>query len=473
MHERSRRPGEALPAERETVQSTAPSDLGATSPPAALAGLLARQPAGQRARVVEGLSHSAGNRAVGGWLARQPAPPKAPPEKVVVDAGFFDAENNQQLAAAGRLAVGELERDMTDLEGSSKAWALADEWVHTVNAWLPYLDAKGNEPIEKSIASQVGRLMKEYLEIRKAIGEEKADLLRESYRSAQRAAEKAAEEAEALQPKLDDALRAAFRKGSSSTVKEAVSTVKSAISIGRNLRTLAFDISKEIFNLSPPSGTKIYVRQPWDLNRPIRLELVNVSRYTDMLTKLGRGLAVINIALTIADRSKRATAAEQGMKDLNDVVGVSTDMGTVVGGLAPHMSLITTMYIKPMLKAITAQISHLVEELSEINRAYVEATGDLMYPNVEPGGQPMFDFMVAVMHADSVDQVPKIDDEVEEYLFDQRDKLEEGAEEEVPTSGWWLWKGLATGEARHWVFRNRKRVWAMFYGSLRAPAKRK
>jgi hypothetical protein len=450
--------------------------LAPASSPSGLRGLLAHQSAEQRARVVTGLSRSAGNRAVGRWLAgdvlaRQPAPSTAP-AKVTVDVGWFDAETNLQLAAVGRLAVGELERDMEDLDGASKAWGQADEWVQTVKEWLPYVDAKASEPIEKTIASQARRLLKEYGDIRQAIREEKLVPLREAYRRAERATEAAADAAEALQPKLDDALRAAFRKGSSSTLKEAVSTVKGAISIGRNLRTLAVDISKEFLRLTPPSGTQMYIRQPWDLNRPIRVEIVAVSKYTDMLTTLGRGLSVISIALTIADRSKRATEIEQGMKDLNDVVGVSTDVGSVVGGLAPHMSLMTTLYIKPMLKVITAQIGRLVEDLSEVNRTSVAATGDLMYPGAEPGGQEMFDFMVAVMRADAVDQVPKIGGKVEEYFYDQRDKLEAGAEEEVPTSGWWLWEDLDTGHARTWVFEHRKRVWAMFYGSMSVPARK-
>jgi hypothetical protein len=270
----------------------------------------------------------------------------------------------------------------------------------------------------------------------------------------------------------DDALRIAFRKGSSSTVKDAVSTIKSGISIGRNLRSLAFDISKELLKLSPPSGTKMWIQRPWNLNKPIKVQIISVGKYTDMLTTLNRGLNVISIALTIADRSKRATQVEQGMKDLNDVVNIGTDAASLVG-LPPHVSLYATMYIKPMLKAITAQLGRLVMDLSDINRTAVAVTGDLMYPGAEPGGQAMFDFMVDVMHAERVDQLPSMPDSVEEYFYDQRDKLEEGAEASVPTSGWWLWEDLDTGRARDWVFKHRKRVWAMFYGSMGVPERKR
>jgi hypothetical protein len=162
------------------------------------------------------------------------------------------------------------------------------------------------------------------------------------------------------------------------------------------------------------------------------------------------------------------------MKDLNDVVNVSTDLASLPSvGLPPHMSLYTTLWIKPALKVITKQISMLVEQLSDINRVSVAATGDLMYPGAEPGGQAMFDLMVAVMHASDVAGVPKIEGNVEEYLFKHREKLEAGAEEPVPTSGWWLWEDLNSEEARTWLFDHRQRVWAMFYGSMKVPSRPK
>src|SRR5207249_4061745 len=106
--------------------------------------------------------------------------------------------------------------------------------------------------------------------------------LREALRREQRAVEKAAEEAEALQPKLDDALRAAYRKGSKSSVKEAVSTVKGALSIGRNLRALAQGITTDILNLPVPKGTQIMVDKWSSQVGQVKVTIVNVSKYTDM-----------------------------------------------------------------------------------------------------------------------------------------------------------------------------------------------
>jgi hypothetical protein len=284
------------------------------------------------------------------------------------------------------------------------------------------------------------------------------------------AAVKAAEEAEALQPALDDALRAAYRKGSSSTVKEAVSTVKSAISVGRNIRSLAADITKDIMGLPIASGTKIYVDH-WtsQIGRP-KITIINVGKYTETLGKLGRGLSALNVALTIADRSKKTTEAEQGMKDLSDAVSIGTDLISASPLAAPpHFSLYSTLYLKPALKVIGKQIGVLVENLSNVNRTAVEVTGDLMYPNAEPGGQEMFDLMVKVMHAGDVFGFPALPSGVQEYLFDHREKLAIGADSVVPTEGILFWKHLDGPAGRRWLFANRKRVWAMFYGSMKVP----
>jgi hypothetical protein len=58
---------------------------------------------------------------------------------------------------------------------------------------------------------------------------------------------------------------------------------------------------------------------------------------------------------------------------------------------------------------------------------------------------------------------------VAEYLVEHREALEAGAGEAVPTEGWWFWRDLRSDRARNWIFRNRDRVWAMFYGNRTVP----
>ena len=184
----------------------------------------------------------------------------------------------------------------------------------------------------------------------------------------------------------------------------------------------------------------------------------------------GAGLSALNVVLTIADRTKKATEAEQGTKDLSDAVNIGTDLMSASPLAAPpHFSLYSTLYLKPALKVISQQIGVLVENLSDVNRTAVEVTGDLMYPNAEPGGQEMFDLMVKVMHAEDESGFPALPGGVQEYLFDHRDKLSTGAEAEVPTEGILFWKQLDGPAGRRWLFAHRQRVWAMFYGSMKVP----
>jgi hypothetical protein len=313
--------------------------------------------------------------------------------------------------------------------------------------------------------------MREYGEIRLAVHQERVAPLRESWRGARREAERAAEDADAMAARMDDALRAAFRTGGSSTIKDVVSAVKSCISIGRNLRALAEGIGREILRLDIPSGTKMFVNIPYFTNLPIQVQVVNVAKYTDMLTKLGKGLAVVSIALTVADRSKRATDMEQGMKDLTDAFGIGSDVASLIGA-PPHLSLMSTLYIKPMLQVIGVLMARLSHQLSDENQGWVELTGELGRPNVEPGGQPMFDFMRQVMHADSVAEVPPVQGAVQDYFYDHHDKFEAGTEASVPTKGWWIWEDLDPGKAAGWVFAYRHRIWAMLYGSMSVPPPR-
>lgn len=448
------------------------SDTDGASPETA--AKLATNGGSMSPRHVVALQRSIGNSAVGDVVQRNgPAPPKP---KVNLDLGWLDLggggiQRNDQLAAVARLSIASLESDLADVD-SDEVRTAARKWIETVRGSLPYFDRHGPEPIDESLVPLVNHQIDELVAIRQDIQRDKDRQLTDALRAELRAAERAADEVEAMQPALDDAMRAAFRQGGSSAVKDAVSTVKSALSIGRNIRSLAAGITSDIhlLNLPVPSGTRMAI-DTWSsgIGR-VKVTIVNVNKYTDMLANLGRGLSAINIALTIADRSKRATEVEQGMKDLNDVVNVSTDLASLpTVGLPPHMSLMTTLYIKPALKVITKQIGVLVGHLSDINRTSVAVTGDLMYPNAEPGGQAMFDFMIAVMHAGDVAGVPAISGAVKSYLYDHRDKLAAGAEEEVPTEGWWFWEDLDSARAKSWIFIHRRQVCAMFYGSMEVP----
>jgi hypothetical protein len=412
-----------------------------------------------------------------GFLQRQAASQHAKPE-IKFRIGWLTTdgspvETNEQLAALARLAIASLQDGLGDIESASVK-TQATEWVATVKGALPYFDRHAGEKIDPSIVGLVNQQYDELVQVREAVRQDKLVQIKDALWREHDAAVKAAEDAETLEPAMDDTLRTAYRKGSSSTVKDAVSTVKGAISIGRNIRSLAADITAEISGLPFARGPQMYVDHWTSQIGRVKVTIVNVGKYTEALGKLGRGLSAFNLALTIVDRSQKATQAEQGMKDLSDAVSISTDLVSATSLSAPpHFSLYSTLYLKPALKIIGKQIGLLVENLSDLNRVSVEMTGDLMYPNAEPGGQEMFDLMKEVMHAEDESGFPVLSDGVQKYLFNNRDKLAVGAESDVPTEGSLWWKHLDGAAGRHWLFANRKRVWAMFYGSMKVPDKKR
>ena len=126
-----------------------------------------------------------------------------------------------------------------------------------------------------------------------------------------------------MQPVLAEAMRTAFRKGSSHTVKDTLSTVKTALSMGRSIRSLARSITTDLSELgnavdarvpalSVPSGAVMTVDRWSSQIGQVRVTVVNVGKYTEMLGTLGRGLSAINIAFTVADRNAARRRPNRG-----------------------------------------------------------------------------------------------------------------------------------------------------------------
>lgn len=413
---------------------------------------------------------SRGQRAPGGAgasptpaQAPEPSGPAVPAEEVApisFTLGPFEVtiETYTQLAALGRLGIMQLRTDLEGVEASSPVHAQANEWIEEVTTWLPYLESQGGKRLSAWANAQASRYLEDWWAITGEIGEAKRVQARQALWRAEAEAEAAAAQAETLRPKLDDVLRAAYRTGEESRIREAADVIGTALDIGMGLHELA----REIAEVAAEARG---------------IELAPVGRLTEGLSKFNKGLAAFNLFLIVTDREQKATAVEQGMHQINGAAGAFAALATL-GGLPAHVGLYANLYLVPMTKAIMAQVSRLVESLHEVNREAVEALGDLMYPGAEPGGQEMFDFMVAVMHAEAAHQLPRMPASVQEYLLDHREQLEAGAREghkeaeELPTSGWWFWRDLDTPGALEWVFEHRRSVWAMFYGSMKVPERR-
>lgn len=363
--------------------------------------------------------------------------------------GPFVLTTYAQLAAAGRFAVAQMQEDLAVVAPYSGVRREAEEWIAALELWQPYLVQQGEQALTLGAAALAQAFIDDGAKIREEIGEAKRVVVLRELRGAQAAAEAAAATAERLLPPLADRLRAAYRSGKESRIREVADLIGTVTDVGWGLHELSREVMKTLAELAD-------------------FELGAVSKLTKALDKLNKGLAAFNLAMIILDPERKATQIEDGMRQLSDATGAFTALGTLLG-LEPHIGLIANVYLVPMTRAILALLSRLVDQLHEVNKEWVELSGELMYPGAEPGDQEMFTFMVAVMQAASVEELPRIPQIARKYLVDHRDEIEAGAKEEVPTTGWWFWRRLDTREAIDWIFRRRRKLWAMLYGSTTVP----
>jgi hypothetical protein len=393
---------------------------------------------GQQARGTRGIQREPGPEA--------PAPGAPTSIDFTLGPIQLNLTTHNELAALVRLLVGQVDSDLEGLPESSPARERASDWQAWIRWYLPYLDRHGAEPLTPEIAAIAKDRIAQCEHIRQDITTEKQLPVLERLRQARIEAAAAAAAIEALQPKLDDGLRAAYRTGKESAIKEAVHVIGTSLELGVAMHELSREIAEGL--------------SEWK-----ELSLPEVGRFTEGLHLLAKGLAVLSLAFALTEE-ERPTELEEGMR----FVGLSSEAfgaGLSVAAAPAHMVLYANVYLVPLTQVIIAQIGRLVEALHGENVAWVQVTGELGRPEVEPGGDKMFKFMKKVMNADREEEVPAlVDPDIKKYLLEHREQLAVGTGEEMPITGWWWWRDIETGKARKWFFANRQTIWAMFYGRM-------
>ena len=364
---------------------------------------------------------------------------------------FGDLTTYEQLAAAGQFGIGQLQAAMRDAP-AGRAVDRAQEWIDGIEGWLPYLREQGEAPLTEAAVAQAELHFEEFTAAREGLEAAKRRAVRDQMARVAREARAAAREAERLKPHMDDCLRAAFRTGDSSAIADMSSTVGSVLDIGLGLHDLARESATAVMELA-------------DLDVPA------VGRYVTALNRLNQGLAVLNLAFSLA-QTQATTRMEESMRQLTVATGAFSSLATLAG-LPAHMGLYANLYLVPMTNAIMAGISRLTSLLQRENDIWVEITGDILRPDVEPGGRPMWDFMVQVMRVRSFLDMPAIPEAVDDYMVEHQDQIDAGTDSTVPTSGYFRWESLTEDEAPAWIFNNRERLWAIFYGSRSVPEPRR
>jgi len=184
-------------------------------------------------------------------------------------------------------------------------------------------------------------------------------------------------------------------------------------------------------------------------------------------------------------------SAFEGLAALNNVVS----LGGAANSFFVNPGYLVTAYVGPMLGAIVSLMGKLQTQLIERNDEAAEFLGTPLYIGAEPGGEPMWNYMVTAMRASSSSEIPKPSGPVFEYFDEVREQFDEAGEakyegelesyksdgrDEFPTkagaipteSSYWVLTDVNAKKFPAWLFKNRQMVWTLLYGA-RDPEKAK
>jgi len=346
--------------------------------------------------------------------------------------------------------VADMNTELQDVEPNAEVRTHANAWMESTQKMQGTLREKSSDPIDTVTAGIANWWYQQFDDLRRDIRSYKAILLQDAFVHTQADLAEAKAKVDEAQPFLDDAMRAAFLTGKADAIADVANYVGTVTDIGVGISDLSRLIAEGV--VSAKGGV-----------------IPEASKYVEWLSKANKVLAGIN-ALYVLSSVQGPTEIATATNAISGAAGLFSAGATLLN-VAPHIGLYADLYLVPLTVAIMGKVNiFLTAHMHQFN-IYDIATGQ--YPanlEAEPGGKPMFDFMVVVMHAEDESGVPQpIPAEVNKYFMSQREQVNAGAKEEMPTTGWWFWRSAQETKIESWVFEHRRNLWAMFYGSLDVP----
>lgn len=449
-------------------------------------------PPAPRTEVVIHLQRTAGNRAVAQILTSQDSPPSTPSlvagtTKISLqrdpvpprardatapaapfDLGGLTIGSYGQAASALRLWCSQLDDEISTLRAESVA--VPAELTEARQKGLNHarlLEGGEVEPIDQGNSDDLRSWHATYIQAINAGRAAQAATAATRASAAAAQLEELADKLAKLEPTLRDVQRARFRGGDEDGLLQTA------------------DAIYNIFNTAMVA--KEAIEQSLDLAASLRLlgsgaktskTVITVAGHTrvvlDVLDKINKAYAAFQLARTAIDLvSGSKTDMESARKGVGAMATIVGAGGTLLNASA-GFTLYTNLYLGPMTSACLAMLSRLEDQISKsTNRAWIEL-GKFDYVNwsLEPGGRPMFNFMLALMRASGSTSVPAPPSAVDDYFIDHEDDFSAGVGSrggELPTEGWWLWKETDKSRIKSWAFRNRENLWGMLYGAAKVP----
>lgn len=198
------------------------------------------------------------------------------------------------------------------------------------------------------------------------------------------------------------------------------------------------------------------------------------TRIHGINTIVSRTFSLVNLVTSwqSANPGTFGTAAE-GIGAIRNAWSVGSTGASVAG---VPLDLVTG-HIGPALAEIDKMMGKLSQQLREQNDEWVRFDGRPARPGVEPGGKPMWNYMVQVMQAGSAAAVPVPSGGVYDYFDEFRERFDEfnraraeGEDETTPAdmptqSSWVIFTEADPARLPGWIFRNRVMIWRSLYGS--------
>lgn len=289
-------------------------------------------------------------------------------------------------------------------------------------------------------------------------------------KEAQEKATAADAEMQRVMAALRDTQRGLFRKEDENKLVATADAIAGVLDCSLSLKDTIEQVTAFVADLrawtNPPGGASLLP----DINTKVPAALAVL----ESINKAYSALTVARNAVSAIRGGK--TEASSATAGLKAAVGAFGAGGTLLG-LSATMSLYANLWLGPATEAAVKMIDYIHDMQSKSDNRQAIALGkfEMVVWSLEPGGRPMFDYMLQVMRAEGSEGVPTpVPKMVEKYFLSSQDAMNAGVGaksslSEMPTTGW-IFKDLDQEKMRRWVWLNRQNIWGMLYGDCPVPS---
>lgn len=363
--------------------------------------------------------------------------------------GDFEINTFSGFYAATRFYPNQLHDMLQEVDKSAPIRERCQIWLEESQDMQTYLKTHGDEQLNKKWAEHARSWYADYQTLSENISVYKQQRVRDEIKKVRAALERASSYLESQRPVLNEAMRKAFLSEDDDVVQSVANVVSNVTDIGLDIQDLSRQMAEA---LADANGAT----------------LPPVSKYTNWLKITNKILASINLIYTAA-KIESPTEFGTALNQINGVTNVFNSGGTLLG-LAPHIGLYANLYLVPLTEIITKQLNQILgKHLHDLNFGLAEL-GSSIDCSSEPGGCDVYNFMVPLMNAKNSDAMPwPMPEKVQDFFLQWRENIQTLAGAEIPTTGWWFWEEINEKEGKEWIFYQRQRLWAMFYGNMTIP----